>query len=157
MFERVVKFRVCRIVHQQWAFYCISWKIVYNGITKLQNLPNTRVMRSWVFSCLFYKVKFKAEAVAQRCSAKQLFLNISQNFAWKHVCQTIFFNKVRRTTLQLYLKRDSRTGVFLWSFRNSEEHLIYGTTPVATSVKAQRRISGSIKRLLGKIVFAKIV
>ena len=45
------------------------------------------------------------EVVARRCSVKKLFFEISQNSqeSWG---------------LQLYEKRDSGTGVFLWIFRN---------------------------------------
>ena len=36
-----------------------------------------------------------AEAVAQRCSVKKMFLEISQNSQEnKHMCQSLFFNKV---------------------------------------------------------------
>ena len=34
------------------------------------------------------------EAVAQRCSVKKVFLEISQKFTGKHLCQSFFFNKV---------------------------------------------------------------
>ena len=37
-------------------------------------------------------------------------------FTRKHLCQSLFFNKV--AGLQLYLKRDSATGVFLWILWN---------------------------------------
>ena len=49
------------------------------------------------------------EAVVRRCSVKKVFLKISQNSLEKHVCQSLFFNKVaglRPTT-------DPGTGVFL--------------------------------------------
>ena len=35
--------------------------------------------------------------------------------------------------LQLYWKRDSATGVFLWTFCNFWEHVFYRTRPVAAS------------------------
>ena len=34
-------------------------------------------------------------------------------FTGKHLCQSIFFNQVARSTLQLYLKRYSGSGVLL--------------------------------------------
>ena len=37
-------------------------------------------------------------------------------FTEKHLCQVLFFNKVVGLWLQLYLKRESDTGVFLWIF-----------------------------------------
>ena len=41
----------------------------------------------------------------------------------KHLCQSLFFNKVAGPALQLYLKRDCGTGVFLPILRNFQEHL----------------------------------
>ena len=35
-----------------------------------------------------------AEAVAQRCSVKKMFLESSQNSQQKNLCQSLFFNKV---------------------------------------------------------------
>ena len=43
---------------------------------------------------------------------------VSQSFAkftGKHLCQSLFFNKVAVWGLQLYWKRDSGTGAFLWT------------------------------------------
>ena len=34
-------------------------------------------------------------------------------FTGKHLCQSLFFNKVAALRLQLYLKKDSGTGVFM--------------------------------------------
>ena len=34
------------------------------------------------------------EAVAQRCSVKKMFLEILAKFTGKHLCQSLFFNKV---------------------------------------------------------------
>ena len=43
------------------------------------------------FSPMFH---FCIQAVVQRCSVKKVFLEISQNFTGKHLCQNIFFNEV---------------------------------------------------------------
>ena len=40
-------------------------------------------------------------------------------FTGKYQCWSLFFNKVAGGGLQLYLKRDSGTGVFLWILRNT--------------------------------------
>ena len=50
------------------------------------------------------------EAAARRCLRKRCPSNFAK-FTGKHLCQNIFFSK--DAGLQLYLKRDSRTGVFL--------------------------------------------
>ena len=42
---------------------------------------------------------------------KSVLRNIA-NFTGKHLCQSLVFNKVAGLGLQLYLKRDSGTGVF---------------------------------------------
>ena len=39
-------------------------------------------------------------------------------FTGKHLWQSLFFNKAADHSLQLYLKRDSGTGVFRWILRN---------------------------------------
>ena len=54
-----------------------------------------------------------SETVAQRCSVKKGVLRHFTKFIGKHLCQSLFFNEV--VGLQLYLKRDSGTGVFLWT------------------------------------------
>ena len=71
MFERVVKFHVCMIIDHQPTLCSSTWKIIYNSITNLQNIPNNRVISSCLFFSLPYKVKVQAEAVAQRRSIKK--------------------------------------------------------------------------------------
>ena len=44
------------------------------------------------------------------------------NFTGKHICWSLFFNKVAGLGLQLYQKRDSNTGVFMWNLLNFLEH-----------------------------------
>ena len=46
------------------------------------------------------------------------------NFIGKHLCHSLVFNKVAGLGLQLYLKRDPGTGVFLWILQNFQEHLL---------------------------------
>ena len=53
----------------------------------------------------------KKEAVARRCSVKKVFSKISQN-AEKNLCRSLCF-----LGLQVYYKRNSGTGVFLWIFQ----------------------------------------
>ena len=63
------------------------------------------------------------EAIAQRCSAKKIFLEISQN-SHEIICvrQSTFFDKVDNL-----IKKETDTGVFLWILRNFSEHLFYRT------------------------------
>ena len=53
------------------------------------------------------------EAIVQRCSAKKGFLENFAKLIQKHLCQSHFLIKLQALDLQLYLKRDSSTGVFL--------------------------------------------
>ena len=53
------------------------------------------------------------EAVAQRYSVKKVFLEISQNLL-ENICASVpFLIMLQDSGLQLYLKRDSGTGVFM--------------------------------------------
>ena len=55
----------------------------------------------WII-CENYQNK---EAVVQRCSVKNVFLKISQNFHKKHLCQSLFFNKVADLRSATLLKK----------------------------------------------------
>ena len=63
-----------------------------------------------------------SEVVAQRCSVKKVFLEVSQKFAGKYLCQEIFFNKVASlgTLAQMFCKI-------------SKNSFSYRTPPVAAS------------------------
>ena len=58
----------------------------------------------------------------QRCSMKKDVLRNFAKFTGKHLCQSLFFNKVTGLLL-LYLKRGSGTSAFLWILRHFWEHL----------------------------------
>ena len=47
------------------------------------------------------------------------------------------FNKAAGSSLQLYYKRDSGTGVFMCILRNFKSILFYRTPPVTTSSKSR--------------------
>ena len=65
---------------------------------------------------------------------KNVFLKISQNLQ-ENTCTTVsFLIKLQASDLQLYQKRDSGTGVFLWILQNFQEHLFYRTPLVAASL-----------------------
>ena len=59
----------------------------------------------------------RAKAAVCRCSTKKVFLKISQysqkNITGKHLCWSLFFNKVAGLRPSTLLKRDSNAGVFL--------------------------------------------
>ena len=62
---------------------------------------------------LFCKCSDNTEAVVERCSVKKMFLEISQNSQENTCIRGSFFIKLQASGLQIYLKRDSGTGVLL--------------------------------------------
>ena len=54
-----------------------------------------------------------SEAVVQRGSLKKVFLEIPYNSQENNCVRVSFLIKLKALGLQLYLKRDSGTGVFL--------------------------------------------
>ena len=79
----------------------------------------------WIGRCISVKsnyanqrqIKAFTEAVFQRCSIKKGVLKNFTKFTGKHLCQSLFFNKVAGLPATL-LKRDLGTGVFLWVLWN---------------------------------------
>ena len=69
--------------------------------------------------------KCSSEAVAQKCSVKKGVLRELAKFAGKHLCQSLFINKVAGQGRQLYLKRDL-ARVFPVNFAK------FGKTPFLT-------------------------
>ena len=62
-------------------------------------------------------------------------------FTGKHLCQSLFFNKVAGAAW----KRDSGTGFFLWILRNSKNTFLYRTPLVAAlGIKRVKDISKKI-------------
>ena len=57
-----------------------------------------------------------SEAVVRRCCIKKMFLKISQISHENTCARASFSKKLQASGLQIYLKRDSGTGVFLWNF-----------------------------------------
>ena len=75
------------------------------------------------------------KAVAQRFSVKKVFLEILQNSQKSTFARVSFLLKLHTSRLQLYLKRDSGTGVFLpCEFcKISKDTFSYRTLPMAAS------------------------
>ena len=64
-----------------------------------------------------------------RCSIKKKLLKISQNSQEKTCAIVSFLIKLQASVLQLYLKRNSGTGFFLWILRNLWEHFFNNAPP----------------------------
>ena len=77
--------------------------------------------------------KCSSEAVAQKYSVKKGVLRESAKFAGKHLCQSLFINKVAGQGRQLYLKRDPGTGVSSGFCKISKSTFSYRTPLVVAS------------------------
>ena len=66
--------------------------------------------------------QLSSEAVAQRCSLKKVFLEISQNLQENACARVAFLIKLPTSGLQFMKKRDSFTGSFLRILLNFKEH-----------------------------------
>ena len=82
------------------------------------------VQKARIFSKTF---RFIERNSHQRCSMKKGVLRNFTKFTGKHLCQSLFFNKVADLRLATFLKRGSGIGVFLWFLRNFLEHPFYRT------------------------------
>ena len=71
------------------------------------------------------------EAVARRCSVKKVFFKISQ-FTRKHLCQSLFFNKVAGLRPAILLKNRLWHGCFSVNFAKFLETPFY-STPMAVA------------------------
>ena len=86
--------------------------VINDGCFEVLRSTISRVRNSWVEYFSFRKKKLsKVELINFRCSHPDVFCEkgVLRNFAkftGKHLCQSLFFNKVAE-------KRDSGTGVFL--------------------------------------------
>ena len=97
------------------------------NLTNVLIFHNKKILtfRFWLLQPFFYNI-FRSSH--QRCSVKKgVFRNFAK-FVGKHLCQSLFFNKV--ADLRLYQKRDSGIGAFLWILRNFKEHLVNTTSVV---------------------------
>ena len=83
------------------------------------------------------------------CFMKKGVLGNFTKFTGKHLCQSLFFNKV--AGLQLYWKIDSGTGVLLWILWNFQEHLLTEHIRVTASI-----FSSSMIHLLKKVIIGII-
>ena len=75
--------------------------------------PNWKKLYPKVFT-LCYKVSKKCHEVSSRGVCEKGVLRNFTKFTGKHLCQSSFLIKSQALGLQLYLKRDSDTSVFLF-------------------------------------------
>ena len=100
------------------------------------------------------KMKNRCRRSHQRYSFRKGVLRNFAKFTGKHLRQSLSFNKVAGLSLQLYLKRDSGTGVFQWTLRNFWEYLFLQSTSGGFKVAhatIQRRSTKKLYRNFCKI------
>ena len=100
------------------------------GISKdsSSNLYRRQWLGRWIF-----------RSSLRRCSIEKMFLNILQNSQENTCARVSFLIKLETSGLQLYWKRDSGTGIFLWILQNFWEQLFF-TEHLWTTVSAYKKI-----------------
>ena len=95
------------------------WHRCFVNFAKFLRTPSTEHLRATASVYVKKKSHWK-ETVFPRCFVKKLFLEISHNSQENTCARVSFLIKLQAWGLQLYLKRDSGTGVFLliflWNF-----------------------------------------
>ena len=94
-----------------------EWNIIFPRNKKILNL----CLIWYILKVTFIVRNLKIVNVHKQPPGGVLLKVVLRNFAkltGKHLCQSLFFNKVAGLGLELYLKRDSGTGVFLWILQN---------------------------------------
>ena len=76
---------------------------------------------------LRWNFAIEASETATGWVLKKVALKNFAKFTRKHLCQSLFFNKVAGWKPATLLKKDFGIGVFLWILRNFLEHLFYRT------------------------------
>ena len=120
------------IVTQKIRKNWISWKKL-SGLNQCQEFLRTSI---WQLRAKIVKIHFtythsfinvktsyplrvaNSEAVVRRCNVKNVFLEILQNSQENTCARASFLIKLQPWVLQLYWKRYSGTGVFLWILWN---------------------------------------
>ena len=85
---------------------------VLRNVTRNFELINRSIEKGVTSQIYIYK-----HVVSRRDCKKGVLRNFVK-FTGKHLCQSLFFNNVAGLSLQLYLKRDTGTSVFLWILQN---------------------------------------
>ena len=131
-------------LHLIWALVNLQNMPIYyaSGKYKLSicSFSPLKKMFGWrmIQMCkIFFSLEFNGEHKT-RSSRPEVFckkgvLRNVTKFTGKHLCQSLFFNKLQTQGLQPYSTRDFGTGIFLRILWNFKEHLFYRTPLVAAS------------------------
>ena len=74
-FAKLSKMQISKYVENETLFFLKNYSLC---------IKRYGMAKSWFF----------LKGSVRGCSVKKLFLEISQNFTWKHLCQSLFLNKV---------------------------------------------------------------
>ena len=90
-----------------------------------------------LFFCFpfFLKRKFLSRSSRLELFCRKDVLKNFLKFIGKHLCQSLFLNKVADLSLPLYQKRDFGTGVLLWILWNFKKTFSYRTPPAAACLR----------------------
>ena len=92
------------------SFFTLSELLVTSALLKINLLQTLNLTRLKKNRIIYFRW---LEVVVQRFPVKEVFLEISQNSQENTCARVSFLIKMQVLSLQLYLKRDSGTGVFL--------------------------------------------
>ena len=125
---------------QKWSYSPLKSRNFFSLTMKNSSSSSLLQLKTWFLSTMFMAMLilqrcnyFTSISIARsfndfnywllhiisRSSQSHMFYKIGflKNFVQfirKHLCWTVFFNKLHAWGMQLYQKRDSGTGVFLW-------------------------------------------
>ena len=113
--------------------HLVKW-IIFSDFTKTQVVDISHFSALFLFAkeIFFKKLIFFwwiKEAVAHTCSVKKLLLEISQKFVEKHLCQSIFFNKVADAACN-FIKKETLAQVFSCQFCEISKNSFFYRTPL---------------------------
>ena len=78
----------------------------------------------------------KAEAVGQKCSVKKVFLEVSPNSQKKHLCQSLFFNKVAGLRPATLFKKETLAQMLSYEFCEISKNTSFHRTPLVAALRA---------------------
>ena len=88
----------------------------------------------------YHIVRRKEEAVAQTCFVKKGVLRNFAKFTGKHLCQSLFFNKVAGLKSCNYTKKDTLAQVFSGDFCEISKNVIFYRTLLVTAPGKENQV-----------------
>ena len=111
------------------GFSCFSYIAKFLRTPILKNIHEQLILDGQSFLSCLYRIRSSHPEVFWNKSALENFGKVKV----KHLCPSLFFNKVAGLKSGTLLKRYPDASVSLWIFRNNYEPLFYRTPVVAAS------------------------